>query len=555
MRYDTLWIGALIVWCCSGTPGAYHLRDDFGSRQDHWLWIEDGRGSRLAAGQGLCTLELASPDSQLYCNAELVNRGEQYMLHGTLVIRCKGTPMLPGSRGWGWWDRNKLEVLSDFDVAWVMESRDHTPDPRTNWLSWGHNAGSVQEKVAWDLAGAVDPEVWHTYRMEWSASSVSLYVDNVLLHESSQSVPDSEMSFDIWIDNQPVGFFGPTFRYEAWEDTSRLVVDYVELYDTPPARSYPAAGPIRLWERPNAMASGAARSLWKRYSFDSPEGEAVIFVTARAEAYGGTLNDDDIKLRLNNHDFGWDTPHAIDGEKEHGRATSVAVPVRLPAGTHTLEVYADNTPLLYDVAVAASSAGRVVWDSLLQISGSGGSRELLTEVRLTASRQAEYVVFVSASAQNGERVEISIDGQQVRDPGCLIDGTEIRGDAKTVVVCRQFVPGEHRIALYESGKPTVHRLTVFAADRASDPIARPGNKPNSSHITLVGADGRRETIGVPYTPTGGSCGMYTVDGRAIFVRNHIASDAVVQLPAIAPGLSITRIRFGDRESRNRRVRY
>ncbi|MBD3317128.1 MAG: family 16 glycosylhydrolase [Chitinivibrionales bacterium] len=221
---------ALMMLALSQLVPAFHIRDDFDYKSDHWLWIEDGDGSSISVGDGICTLRLENPVVGRYCNAELVNRDEERYRFGVMVVRCKASGMRPGSRGWGWWDRNKLEIYSDFDVAWVMQSDDYSNEKGTNWFRWGHCAGAMEERVSWSLVQAVDPQEWHTYRLEWTPEFVSLTIDDSLFSKSVNQVPDNVMSLDIWVDNQPVGEYGPTFLYYGWEGMSWVLVDYVEVW-------------------------------------------------------------------------------------------------------------------------------------------------------------------------------------------------------------------------------------------------------------------------------------------------------------------------------------
>jgi hypothetical protein len=222
----TAWV-TLLVALTHGS--AFHIRDDFDTRSDRWLWIEEGAGARIAVGGGICTLQVRDPAVGGYCNAELVNKeGERYR-YGSLEVRCRTSGMRPGSRGWGWWDRHKHQLITDFDVAWVMQSKDYSDNASTNWLDWGHCAGAMDRRLWWDVSAVVDPRRWHTYRIDWTPASISLFIDDVLFRSTSDQVPDAPMSIDIWVDNQPVGRSGPTFQYYGWSGTSRVLVDYVEM--------------------------------------------------------------------------------------------------------------------------------------------------------------------------------------------------------------------------------------------------------------------------------------------------------------------------------------
>ncbi len=60
------------------------------------------------------------------------------------------------------------------------------------------------------------------------------------------------------------------------------------------------------------LSEGVMQGVDSNFSI-SNAGEALIFITGSAENYGNSFEDDDLKVVLNNFDYGWDSENSFNG--------------------------------------------------------------------------------------------------------------------------------------------------------------------------------------------------------------------------------------------------
>ena len=112
-------------------------------------------------------------------------------------------------------------------------------------------------------------------------------------------------------------------------------------------------GNIVLNEQLNERAPGGTDYLWKEYPFTCPTNEEVtLFISA--SALENTLFDDDIRITLDDEDFGWKTENSFIGNSLHGEAKALTIRRNISAGNHVLRVYADQRPTLHNVLIYGS---------------------------------------------------------------------------------------------------------------------------------------------------------------------------------------------------------
>ncbi len=59
------------------------LQDDFVHKSDHWYFREDGNQTEPTVGNGLLKLELINAIADQYCNTEIYNPTEPYLVRYT----------------------------------------------------------------------------------------------------------------------------------------------------------------------------------------------------------------------------------------------------------------------------------------------------------------------------------------------------------------------------------------------------------------------------------------------------------------------------------------
>jgi len=121
-----------------------------------------------------------------------------------------------------------------------------------------------------------------------------------------------------------------------------IEISHKQLVGGPP----PGGGEMLLAVNADAAALGGSRALWKRLSFTVPRDLEVSFAIA-----GSADNQDEMKLVLDNRDFGWNTPEAWNGGELRGQRKLVRFRLPLKAGKHTLELHASGRPVFKGLRV------------------------------------------------------------------------------------------------------------------------------------------------------------------------------------------------------------
>ena len=447
-------------------------RDDFQDRKSWWFWYSLCTDSPYVH-DGVLQLYLPSAYSDRECGSGIGASGSQDNIFGnyTAKMRIRAlTPMRPGTRGWGFWDYQPPWPgnLSYSDINWFMRQYDPSDVSQTWWLSIARNGSSGTINYV-NLQPLVEETNWHIYRIERRPDHVSFYVDDVLVHYSDTIVPEGLQSLHIWIDNF-IYPFNPNipFTHRGFTDPHSLVVDFVEIYDGSPGTSQVPLGSVLLKEMPNETGSGASRYLWKDYSFQGPGGKALVIVTARAEDYGSYSNHDNVRVVIDNTDLGWDTPASFDGNVLHGGNTSLVYSDTFIQGNHSVRIYGDITPILYDVTVIGARNGDIILNQQLNERAPGGSNYLWKEYQFNCAYDEEVTIFISGSAHENtghdDSIRIVLDNEDFGwDTTNSFSGDRLRGDAKAVTISRNLLRGPHTLRIYADQTPMLHNVIVYGA--------------------------------------------------------------------------------------------
>jgi len=84
----------------------------------------------------------------------------------------------------------------------------------------------------------IDLTQWHTYRIQWRADYIGIYIDDmnnpIAEVTSPSSIPNESLRFTVWTDNylitgSPIS--GASFDYlEVPDITQYIDVDYIKIY-------------------------------------------------------------------------------------------------------------------------------------------------------------------------------------------------------------------------------------------------------------------------------------------------------------------------------------
>jgi hypothetical protein len=478
-------------------------RDDFRGTSRKLWWVYDLEGSAEPATLVHGTLRLRIPYTNgtiPWCNTSLWDGYNMYY-DVTVTIRAKAnTPVRPGSRGWGLWYTNALARPSE--QAWFMQVGDcdtcgYNPpyDPANVW--WRISAANMYwwpDPWIEEYDIGEDIQDWHTYKIirdyhpNPGNPEFIYYIDGVEKFRSTFVTVESALSVQIWNDNlvyprDPE----PTYVRREWnndapnEHPDEYILDYVEVLTAPhPGTSVTPSGMLLLREIPFEVGPGQGTYLWKNYSFSAPGGKCAIMVTARAEQYD-SYGDDDIKINIGGHDYGWNSSNSFNGVILDGNSKTVVIDTTLAPGQYNIEIDGNQSPILYDVTVIGSPNGAIILNETVEERPPVNSRDnYLWKTYNFVCREGEVYFYVSGTAaedlsptrhgrsysdfDNGddEDIRIVLDNNNYGwQNDNAIWGNRLFGESKSILVHEYLNSGSHTLQIYSNNRPRLHSVVIY----------------------------------------------------------------------------------------------
>jgi Secretion system C-terminal sorting domain len=473
--YKIILLSVILVQIGSSRIEAQLIRqDDFQYKNNYWYWRSDGNQSQPVVAKGLLHLKLQNAISTEYCNNEIYDPTEPYQPGTQIRVRLKNSNIHNGSRGWGFWDGDldTISIVFDFDVAWVMQQGSSIENPVYNWFLFGTDGDYLTNRQTFDLQKVVDETQWHTYKIIWGLNSVSIYIDDKFIYETFAHLPDEAMRMDIWIDNRVINLSSPLELWNNNVENSEMLVDFIEISGiNGPNVKREKKSNVALWQTPNTFPDGDKESLWKSYNFQtSSDGEALIFLTGSAESYGHFMDDDDLRIVIDNQDFGWDTNNSFDGNSLNGKGKSVVFPIELSKGEHNIDIYSDITPFLRDVIVIFSENGKMLYTRNYNETANGNDG-LWKTIEFITDISSEVTIVISGVANEKNAIRFALDNINFGWKGeDAIDGDDLRGLPNTVVINEMLDPGSHTLKIYNKGNPQLYSVAVYGNSSITDVI-------------------------------------------------------------------------------------
>jgi len=357
-----------------------------------------------------------------------------------------------------------------------MEQRDTTANSYNTW--WRAVSGDKSMGLLGldflDLDSLVDQTQWHTYTILWHPDSVVWWVDGEKIYKSTTVIPKLKMAFHFWVDNHVHDMITAAKIKQTWQGNNELVMDFVEIYQG----NFPAGV-----ERDNRFAvfrgmyneigNGQRQYLWKEIPFTAYDGETVILITGRAEQYNHYSDDDDLRLVLDREDWGWDSSRSLDGERLNGSVKTIVYSGKLDPGAHTLQVWGDVTPTLYDVTILSAPGGQVVLMDTLVETAPGGQNYLWKDYSFTVD--SGWVAIYIAGTADEDRTGRDYNDAEDDDLMIQLDslsfgwqtdtsfyGNQLFGEARSLLIQRWLPAGEHGLTLWSNGTPTKTAVLIYA---------------------------------------------------------------------------------------------
>jgi hypothetical protein len=224
-----------------------------------------------------------------------------------------------------------------------------------------------------------------------------------------------------------------------------------------------------LWESPNTFPNGENFFLWQQYSFNTNStGEALIYLTGSAETYGTIMDDDNLKIVVDNNDYGWDTPNSLNGNELNGKGKSIVLPIIVNAGNHNLDIYSDITPFLRDVLVVYSENSKIIYSNNYNETVSG-TDSLWKTVEFNTEDSTSLTIIVSGTGYENDGIRIELDNKDYGWQGeNCIDGNALKGVPATIVINEILEDGSHSLKIFSKGTPQLYSLAVYGKSTVND---------------------------------------------------------------------------------------
>ena len=404
-----------------------------------------------------------------------------------------------GSNGWGLWYTEWPVVIQNQIL--FMRDLDSPSYTGIDWFRadiWGgpcpedHSFTELDDEIPPDI----DEREWHTYRIIRDDTTnnvpfVKMLVDGNIVLYTTQHVPDHPMAFHIWIDNMiydPQDDCTLPYYRRGWRGQSEMVLDYVQILQSGKVLGSTeiSEGIKLLRAKPREIFAGTSQSLWKQYQFDSPfpgGGNVIFLLTARAERYvhdelGEISNPDAIRLVIDGNDYSWTGPTAINGAAGTVSKTLLIEQV-MDAGSKSIEIYGDISPLLHDVTAIGSSSGGIVYDQVYNETAPGGDDYLWKDIDFL-THAGEVAIYVSGTADEDptptrygydysdygssedDELRIVLDGNNYgyQNENALW-GNRLFGEPKSILIIENLSQGPHNLKIYSNNTPTLYRIVIY----------------------------------------------------------------------------------------------
>ncbi len=432
--------------------------------------------------------------------------GKDDTVDARIRVRTLNT-LPPGSRGWGLWHSEPMPITINQETWYIEQKADES------MYSWAPTENWWRGRITRGLSNEVKAELtfsnqdWHYYRMlRVGRSYYELYVDDdpvpVVHAEPSDlgGILNEDYGFNCWNDNlvyhwttnASSGNDTVEVYYNGWLGTSTFVVDFVEIRNGHYNPSYSVApnNVVRLRQVPNEIDNGVSDGLWKGpYSFEVSSGPVVILSTGKAEELDGYGDDDDLKIVLDEKDFGYNTARSWDGDTDQGAPKCIMIDTTLSPGTHTLKYYSEATPILYDATVLNAPNGEIALNQIVNESAPAGSDNYLWKTYQFNCDSGLVAIYISGSADeepgwnhhnNPDPDSVIADIDSTDDDELRIElddinyhwesdsaflGNSLFGDSKTILITQNVAKGTHELRLYANETPTVYRVLVYVENK------------------------------------------------------------------------------------------
>ena len=218
----------------NGAPNSAIWGYDLGNGQGGWgnqelqYYTQNSSNVVVSGGTLKITAKRENSNGFAFTSTRLLSKGKFSVKYGRIEIRAK----LPAGGGtWPalWMLGNNIDAVSwpNCGEIDIMEHKGNEPNRIHGSLHYPGRFGSNPDGSFRDISNASTE--FHVYRVDWSATSIKIYVDDQLIHSvaNSNALPFNQEFFLILNVAMGGGFGGsvdPAFT------SSTMEVDYIRIY-------------------------------------------------------------------------------------------------------------------------------------------------------------------------------------------------------------------------------------------------------------------------------------------------------------------------------------
>jgi len=252
-------VGLLLIFMSPCASAEVLIDEHFSGSANDPDWLYD-----MIQGAGSVTFESAAPgyahylldgpgSASAYHNAELYQHINRIPPYCDFEIRLRnsnncgydapGWPPEPdplygmGSRGWGLWNFSTDPGTMPVNAIWfccMSPESDAAFRSRGLWIV-RNNTTVLHQELGIDLTQ------WHTYRVQWRADSIRVFVDDMETPVAEVTdpgqIPDVAMTYTTWIDNYRItgtGIHDMSYSWLPVPDFEQYIdVDYIRVSTMP----------------------------------------------------------------------------------------------------------------------------------------------------------------------------------------------------------------------------------------------------------------------------------------------------------------------------------
>jgi len=263
-------------------------------------------------------------------------------------------------------------------------------------------------------------------------------------------------------------------KIELWADETPYVDEVRVLSGTLPID--------RTYDETSEQVDGLL--LWKEIYFQvGTAGYHLVEIEGSADngAQNGTGNDDDLKIVLDSTDYGWNNTYALDGAALNGMGKTIVIPVLLSSGGHSVKLWVNQTPYVYQVRVRRIPVATAL-PFTFTVSDSSVRRELSlwrkiyfwTPSGSEGDVRIEIGGYADSGAENGtgddDNLKIVVDATDYGWNGPYsLKGSDPLRKSGPIVIEKYLSSGWHKIELWADETPYVSDIQVQAVLTLSVP--------------------------------------------------------------------------------------